>query len=394
MSSSQFCIQQRQQEQQKLKGLLALGFTSSVLLHGVLAVTVSKWTMRSQKIAEPMELIIVQPEPAPKPKIESKPKPVVEPKPEPKPKPRATSKTVVEPKPKPKPKPQATPKTEPNKVITPQTTDKSPKPATTASATKPSSKKVLTTPTPSSSSPVVSEPSSNNTQISSQNNNNSFNSDVSNGRIATNSTPPQPQPAVKKSISCTANCQPEYPSALAGIEGNAGVKLTINSNGNVIGVELTNPHSNSQINRQALLAARQMRFSSSANSNATVQVNINFTVAGSQYDRAAREAKRRREQEAARQRQLEQEAAKRRREQEAARQRQLEQQRQAREEQLKKERQVRQQQSTPSTTPPQSEPTESNTTPQTQPKPLLPLNTEIDEEKLRKFRERIEQYQQ
>ena len=65
--------------------------------------------------------------------------------------------------------------------------------------------------------------------------------------------------------------------------------------------------SNSQVNRQALLAARQMQFSSPGDNAASVQVKIDFTVEGSEYDRLAREEQERKEQ-AARERQ-EQEAA-------------------------------------------------------------------------------------
>ena len=74
-----------------------------------------------------------------------------------------------------------------------------------------------------------------------------------------------------------------------GVEGSAGVELTIDPNGNVIGAELADADSNSQVNRQALLAARQMQFSSPGESSASVQVKIDFTVEGSEYDRARRE---------------------------------------------------------------------------------------------------------
>lgn len=70
-----------------------------------------------------------------------------------------------------------------------------------------------------------------------------------------------------------------------------------------------------------------MKFSSPSGGNsASVQVKINFTVAGSEYNRIAREQQRERER-----------AEKERQEQEAARQQQLEQERQARQEQLERE---------------------------------------------------------
>jgi hypothetical protein len=68
-----------------------------------------------------------------------------------------------------------------------------------------------------------------------------------------------------------------------------------------------------------------MQFSSPGE-NASVRVKIEFTVAGSQYDRAAREALEQRER-----------AERERKEQEAARQQQLEQERQARQQQLQQQ---------------------------------------------------------
>ena len=135
--------------------------------------------------------------------------------------------------------------------------------------------------------------------------------------VATNSAPPRPEPSnVSEGISCVSNCEPEYPTALDGVEGSAGVKLTIDPDGNVVGAELADADSNSLVNRQALQAARQMQFSSPGDSSASVQVKIDFTVEGSEYDRAAREEQERREQ-----------AELERQEQEAARQKQLEQER-------------------------------------------------------------------
>ena len=184
--------------------------------------------------------------------------------------------------------------------------------------------------------------------------------------MATNSAPPRPEPSnVSEGISCVSNCEPEYPTALDGVEGSAGVKLTIDPDGNVVGAELADADSNSLVNRQALLAARQMQFSSPGDSSASVQVKIDFTVEGSEYDRAAREEQERREQ-----------AELERQEQEAARQEQLEQERQAREQ----EEVEAQPQPSPETKP--------------APKPLPTLSPEeLDEERLRKFRERIENYQ-
>ena len=77
MTNSQFCIQQRQREQQRLKKLLVAGFVGSATLHGILAYALPKWSFNSPKQAEePMELILVD---KPKPKVEPKPLPALSP---------------------------------------------------------------------------------------------------------------------------------------------------------------------------------------------------------------------------------------------------------------------------------------------------------------------------
>ncbi len=367
MSTSKFCIQQRQREQQRLKKFLIFGFTGSAILHGILAYALPRWSFESPNQAkEPMELIIVdKPKPKPKPKVESKP--------------------IVKPEPKPLPKP------EPVKAKTPPPPVKPPKPVP-----KPAPKKVLTTPTTVPSQPIVSAPVENTAQPFSLSNSfttpnsssvtdsaesNINNPGVPGSVVATNSAPPRPEASSQEEegISCVSNCEPEYPAALEGVEGSAGVKLTIDSNGNVIGAELLSADSNSQINREALLVARQMQFSSPGDDAASVQVKIDFTVEGSQYDRLAREEQERKEQ-----------AAKEQQELEAARQQQIEAEKQAQQEQLKQEREARarqeqriqqEQQSIPNI------PTES--------KPLPALSeTEVDDEQLQKFRERMEQYRE
>ncbi|MEM9507145.1 MAG: TonB family protein [Cyanobacteria bacterium P01_E01_bin.35] len=364
MSTSKFCIQQRQREQQRLKKLLIFGFAGSAVLHGILAYTLPRWSWESPKqVKEPMELILVdQPKPKPKPKIESKP--------------------VVEPKPKPKP--------EPVKAQTPPPPVKPPEPVKTQTPPpKPAPKKVLTTPTPAPSQPIVSVPIRNtaqpptlsssftspNSSVTSAETSNS--PGVPGSVVATNSAPPRPDASNdgEEGISCVSNCEPEYPAALDGVEGRAGVKLTIDPKGNVIGVALASPDTNSQVNRQALLAARQMQFSSPGNEAASVQVKIDFTVEGSEYDRLAREAQEKKEQ-----------AEKERQEQETARQQQLELERQARQEQMERERQARQQQQEAQ---PQSP---AETQPASKPLPTL-SEQELDEERLRKFQERMENYQ-
>jgi TonB family protein len=355
MSTSNFCFQKRQQEQQQLRKLLTVGFASSVLFHGLLALAFPRWSVEPPKAQEkPIDLIIVE---------------------KPKPKPPATK---IVPKPIPKPEPVKT--VTPPEPIKPQPTP--PKPAT---------KRVLTSPTPAPSQPVISGAISDTPSNLPLNSNfTAGNSTVSGsseqgsnmgvpGAVAANSgAPPRPKPSAEEGIICVSNCEPEYPSVLAGAEGSAGIQLMVDAEGNVTSANITRANSNSELNRQALLAARQMKFSSpSGGSSASVQVTVNFTVAGSDFDRQAREeelerqrlAKERQEQEEARQQQLEQERQ--------ARQQQLEQERQTRARQQKLEQQ-RQEQSLPTT--PKPQPTYSQ--------------TEQEDQMLRKFRERIEQHQQ
>ncbi|MEM8830760.1 MAG: TonB family protein [Cyanobacteria bacterium P01_G01_bin.19] len=369
MTNSQFCIQQRQKEQRRLNKLLIAGFVGSTAVHGIIAYALLRWSFEPPKQAEePIEMILVD---KPKPKVESKP--------------------VVEPKPKPIQPP------EPVKAQTPPPPVKPPEPVKAQTAPP---KPIMTDPTPAPSQPIVSAPIENTGQSSALSSSFSApNSSVaaasssasSRGRpgalgsaIAANSAPPRPEAndGGEEGISCVSNCEPEYPATLKGSEGSAEVKLTVNPNGKVVGAELSAPNSNSSINRQALLAARKMQFSSPGNSSAAVRVSIDFTVEGSEYDRTRREAQRRRER-----------AARERQEQEAARQRQLEQERQARQEQLERERQARQrqeqlqQQQQQEVTPPPA-----NTQPAPEPQPALSPE-ELDAERLRKFRERIESYQ-
>jgi TonB family protein len=382
MTNSRFCVRQRQQEQQRLNKLLILGFAGSTVLHGILAYTLPRWSFEPPKTAEePMELILVdkpKPQPKPQPKIESKP--IVEPKP----------KTVKPPEPVKEQTPP--PPVKPPEPV--QTQTPPPKPAPKPPEPEPAPKKVLTTPAPAPNQPIVSAPVEKTPQPSSLRSNfTAPNSSVTSAKAssdspnvpATNSPPSRPEASSEppEGISCVSNCEPEYPDTLEGVEGSAGIKLTIDPDGNVVGVELANADSNSQVNREALLAARQMQFSSPGDDVASVQVKIDFTVEGSEYDRARREEQERKEQ-----------AAKEQQEIEAARQQQLEAERQA-QQQLEQERQARQQQQEVESQPQ----TESET--QSAPKPLPALSKppfagkqELEQERLRKFQERMENYRQ
>ena len=97
------------------------------------------------------------------------------------------------------------------------------------------------------------------------------------------------EPSAPLSISCEENCQPEYPSALNGAEGSAGIQLTIDADGNVINARIADSNGNPQLDREALSAAKEMEFSSIERDRATVRINISFTVAGSDFERQTRE---------------------------------------------------------------------------------------------------------
>ncbi|MFM2315303.1 MAG: hypothetical protein RLZZ04_4579 [Cyanobacteriota bacterium] len=62
MPISEFCIEQRQKERQKLRKTLRLCFACSVLFHGVLALTVTDWRSQSPKSLQtkkPIEIIML-----------------------------------------------------------------------------------------------------------------------------------------------------------------------------------------------------------------------------------------------------------------------------------------------------------------------------------------------
>jgi TonB family protein len=98
-------------------------------------------------------------------------------------------------------------------------------------------------------------------------------------------------------ISCEENCQPEYPSVLDGAEGSTGIELTIDRDGNVIDAAIALKNGNPQLDREALKAAQEMGFSSIDRDRATVRINISFTVAGSDFERQAREEQEEQEEE-------------------------------------------------------------------------------------------------
>ena len=361
-----YSIQKRQKEQKQLQKLLIASFVGSALLHGILIVFLLRWlpTQSPVKVKKPIEVILVE-KPKPKPietKVVAKPKP----KPKPKPTPPPQAKIPEPPKPKPTPSPQAKIPEPPKPKPTPSPQAKTaelPKPQRTPPPKIEQPRRILTTSNTRTTNSVFNPPAKTETPA------------INKTRSISRPTPPttektvatySPPPAVTKpirrviEISCVANCQPKYPSALNGDEGRAGIRLTIDKNGNVIAAELARAHRNNRLNRQALLAARRMRFNKIDNeAGASVVVNISFTIKGSEFERIAKERQERQQ----RERQAKLEAERQRQEQEAARQRQ---------------ENTRQQQ-TPTS------------------KPTIP-NQQTEQERqaeiLRKFRERINNYQQ
>jgi periplasmic protein TonB len=369
MSTSQFCIQQRQQEQQRLRKLLWLGLAGSIVLHGTLALVLPRQLATKQpQVKKPMELILVD---KPKPKLKPKPK---ETKITPKPQPEPPQQKATEPKP-------ATPKPPEPKPAPPQQKAPEPKPAPpeppepkpeVSQQKAPTPKKILTSNLPPiSQAPVAPKPEP---AIAPPPVKNSPTAKESSSNVATNSPPSTGESESTESagdesgIACINNCEPKYPAELEGAEGSAEIKLTIDPEGNVIGAELASADRNSQVNRQALLAARQMEFSSPPGDNvASVRVKIDFTVEGSEYDRLAREAQEKQEQ--------------------AQKERQK---KQAQQERLNREREAKALQEQE---PQPQQPSILNTPTKFKPLPA-PLETEVNDEQLREFRERIEKYRE
>ncbi|MEM9276473.1 MAG: TonB family protein [Cyanobacteria bacterium P01_F01_bin.143] len=399
MNSSDFYLKKRQQEQDNVKKLLIASFIGSTLLHGMLIALYPAWKISQvpEKQEKPIELILVD-KPKPKP-IETKVIPQPKPKPKPKPRPIET-KVVPKPRPRltPRPRAKTPPKRQPTVTPKPQVTTPTPpkpQPETTPQVVTSQPREIITTPFPTGNTAPTAPVQTGNTGVVST----EAKEPSSPPPVAVTSPPPPPPKPITDpgGVNCVANCQPKYPSALNGAEGSVGVRLTINSSGNVTGAQLVRANSNVAVNRQALLAARRMRFGKINNqAGAIVTVKINFTVKGSEFDRLARqrqaelererkaklEQERQQREAAAREAQLERERQAKleeeRKQQEAARQAELERQRQqqeaARQAELERQRQQ-----------------ESSATPAN---PNSVTEKEREEEMIRKFRERIQQQQE
>ena len=373
MYPSDFHLKKRQQEQKQLQKLLIASFVGSTLLHGVLFVILSSWGIfkSPRKVAEPIELILVD---KPKPtetKIIPKPKPIPIPKvktppPPPPPKPIPTPKVKTTPPPKSRTQP-------PPKSEAPPSPNAGPAKQVLTNSNTTVNNAVPVTPFQTDNTEAVTGiGTENGTGIGTENGTGtgtgptSPTSGLGDDPLAINSSPSEPpKPTTDpRAISCVANCQPKYPSALDGAEGSAEVRLTISSDGQVTGAELVQANNNSLLNREALLAARRMKFNKIDNeAGVLVVVKINFTVKGSEFDRLARK----RQEQLERERQAKLEAERKKREEEA-RQAELEQQRQA---------ELQQQQES------SEEPANPNNL----------TEKEREAEMIRKFRERIESTQ-
>ena len=101
--------------------------------------------------------------------------------------------------------------------------------------------------------------------------------DLNNDRAAANND--TNQTSAPLSIACKDNCQPEYPDVLDGVEGTAGIQLTLNRDGRVIDAMVAISSGNSLLDEQALEAASQMEFSETDRDRAIVQINLSFAVA-------------------------------------------------------------------------------------------------------------------
>ncbi len=79
-------------------------------------------------------------------------------------------------------------------------------------------------------------------------------------------------------MACISGCKPKYPSVLNGEEGRAVVRLVLDSQGNVVDSEFVGGNGSSQLNQEALKAARKMKFRvPEGRSRSVVNLTINFT---------------------------------------------------------------------------------------------------------------------
>ncbi len=134
-------------------------------------------------------------------------------------------------------------------------------------------------------------------------------------QVPTDSAPTRPQNSPDSrptaGLSCISGCAPQYPATLAGKEGRVQVRLVVDRNGNVIDAQVLSGSAFTEfavdangnvvpkdgetsiyrtLAEAALTAAKQMKFTPLANKEqAAVTVNINYTIAGTNFDRKVRQ---------------------------------------------------------------------------------------------------------
>lgn len=91
-------------------------------------------------------------------------------------------------------------------------------------------------------------------------------------------------------VACISGCSPAYPSVLKGEEGTAMIQVVLDSNGNVVDSQILQGSGSSQLDREALAAARQMKFRvPGGESSFVVRLKISFKLRDSKFDRPERE---------------------------------------------------------------------------------------------------------
>ncbi|MEM8674340.1 MAG: TonB family protein [Cyanobacteria bacterium P01_G01_bin.67] len=147
-------------------------------------------------------------------------------------------------------------------------------------------------PQPSANANSVTEDSNNSSNNSPPAKPNNSHNQEQNSVAANTNFQETPKPL---SVSCEKNCQPEYPDILDGTEGSAGIQITIDKSGKVIDAAIAVTNGNPQLDQEALKAAQSMEFSSIDRDLATIRINISFTVAGSDFEKHARQEQKERE---------------------------------------------------------------------------------------------------
>ena len=356
MNISQLCTLERTKETQAIKFYLAAGLTISTLVHLVVFYSLDLYskTQLQQKQTLVEVALLDTPKPQEK-KIETK-RVELDKKPEPE---TVKETTSVSDRPQTiSPKPQ-------NQVQKTVNNDRTPRKAVRDNQQR--SRYILTKPGTTNSKNGIPQQFTNQSQKPFENTTNTgqFGSNLnSGGGVSSNTTSssnttqknptisrntgtvPRRQPRTTRGtpvISCVRNCTPPYPAILNGTEGRATIIVTIDSRGNPIDAKFTGGSRNFQVIKQAIIAAKKMKFSSPGNANATVRVNINFTVAGSAFDRKAKQRQaeyQRQQQQRQAEYQRQQQQQRQQRQAEYQRQQQQQQQQQQQKPELEKQREA------------------------------------------------------